>query len=928
MMKTHVSERSLSALVLYVKFASIAAVVIGVAVLLGWTFNIAVLKSLLPGLANMRPLTALGILLAGCALWLLQQEYPLLWQQRLRLIFGGLVAVIGGITLLEYIFNLDVGIDLWFFRQAVLAEGGLRPGRPSPTASFALFLLGLALLNIYRKPNWIQPLLTLPIMLIGLLALVGYAYGVSSLFTVGPYSPMALHAAFLLIILTLGVLSARPEHPVVAVLTSNLAGGVMARRLVFAALLIPFIFGWLLLQGELLGWYDGRFGLALFATFNILAFVGLIYWNAHLLNQADLQRENIFDSLRESEARYHGVLDDMLEGCQIVDFDWRYVYINNAAAIQGHTTPDKLLNHTMMEIYPGIENTDLFAILQHCMENRTIHHMVNEFTFPDGGNGWFELSIQPVLQGIFILSFDITERKQAEEKVNQLHATLEKRVAERTAELEKEVAVRAQAEGSLIGERDLLQALMDNIPDTIYFKDPASRFTRINRAQAKVLGVGDPQEAIGMADSDFQRNELADEFYQEEQKIFESGEAVINREEYNPTADGKPRWFSATKMPLKNKDGKVTGMVGISRDITERKRMEGALQSSNEQLRSSIAEAERRNREILLLSEVTNLLESSETTQEAYEILQRYLPRLFPAEAGSLFIISASRKLLETCVQWGEFEVASEKTFQLPDCWALRRGRGHIVRSIQNEMLCTHITNKSRASRAPYMCIPLMAHGEAMGVFHLQCDPNDANGITPAKEILTNAAAEQFSLSFANINLRETLRSQSIRDPLTGMFNRRYMEESLEREINRAERNRNNLGVVMLDLDHFKKFNDTFGHAAGDVALRDFGKLILNRLRGSDIACRYGGEEFALILTEVDPKKILVRLEVLREEIKHMIIEFHGNALGSFTVSGGVAFFPEHGKSSEGLFKAADDALYQAKNLGRDRIIVSTSSQV
>ena len=183
------------------------------------------------------------------------------------------------------------------------------------------------------------------------------------------------------------------------------------------------------------------------------------------------------------------------------------------------------------------------------------------------------------------------------------------------------------------------------------------------------------------------------------------------------------------------------------------------------------------------------------------------------------------------------------------------------------------------------------------------------------------AVGERISLALANLRLREVLRGQSLRDPLTGLFNRRYMEESLERELRRAVRNNLSVALLMLDIDHFKRFNDTFGHQAGDTLLRALGDFLMKRTRGQDAACRYGGEEFALILSGTSSESAHKRAELLREELTHLTVEHAGQVLGSVTLSIGVAAFPGH-DSSEELIRAADQALYRAKAEGRDRTIV------
>jgi len=199
--------------------------------------------------------------------------------------------------------------------------------------------------------------------------------------------------------------------------------------------------------------------------------------------------------------------------------------------------------------------------------------------------------------------------------------------------------------------------------------------------------------------------------------------------------------------------------------------------------------------------------------------------------------------------------------------------------------------------------------------------PDTAPRQTQDLERQTSAVGERISLALANLRLREVLRGQSIRDPLTGLFNRRFMEESLERELRRAMRAKQQVALLMLDIDHFKRFNDTFGHQAGDALLRALGKLLRESTRGQDVVCRYGGEEFAFVLAGASFDAAQKRAEFLREDIKQLNVQYGGQLLGAVTLSIGIAVFPEHGDSAEHLLKAADDALYRAKEGGRDRII-------
>jgi diguanylate cyclase (GGDEF)-like protein len=184
--------------------------------------------------------------------------------------------------------------------------------------------------------------------------------------------------------------------------------------------------------------------------------------------------------------------------------------------------------------------------------------------------------------------------------------------------------------------------------------------------------------------------------------------------------------------------------------------------------------------------------------------------------------------------------------------------------------------------------------------------------------------ARHLALALANLQLRAQLHDLSIRDPLTGLHNRRYLDEALERELLRATRHQHPVGVIMLDIDHFKQFNDTYGHDAGDALLRALGTFLLNNVRGEDVACRYGGEEFTLILPTASLEDTHARAEELRASINHLQAMHIDQWIGHITISLGAACFPQHGTTGDALIRAADRALYQAKMAGRNCVVVAT----
>jgi len=349
-------------------------------------------------------------------------------------------------------------------------------------------------------------------------------------------------------------------------------------------------------------------------------------------------------------------------------------------------------------------------------------------------------------------------------------------------------------------------------------------------------------------------------------------------------------------------------------DITERKQAEEALRDSHRKL-------EQQSYEISQLNEMGDMLQLSRDLAETYGIIHSYLQKLFPGDSGVLFVFNHSRTVLEPVVSWGEgMESASE--FSQKDCWALRRGRLHAVEDPSTGVLCRHVQDVLEGG---YFCVPMIAQGEVLGLFHLRPESvretpeENRRPLMEGKKRLAMMLGEHTAMAMANLNLRETLRLQSIRDPLTGLYNRRYMEESLEREAYRAMRRGTPLGIAMLDIDHFKRFNDTHGHEAGDLILAEVGGLLKENVRREDIACRYGGEEFTLILPECSMDQLWARAEELRERVKRIRVRYRHQLLENLTISLGVAVFPDHGATFQDVLNQADAALYHAKKTGRDR---------
>ena len=354
----------------------------------------------------------------------------------------------------------------------------------------------------------------------------------------------------------------------------------------------------------------------------------------------------------------------------------------------------------------------------------------------------------------------------------------------------------------------------------------------------------------------------------------------------------------------------------VAHDVTERQQTESALRETRTRLTHGLSELAEQSRAMAQLHEASLTLQACHTFAEAWAASARLFGQLFPAEAGALYWLDDSRHLAERMAQWGQTPPAAA-AFVPEACAALRQGHTQLL-SDAAARACHHLDHPPSPAS---LCLPMLAQGETFGLIHLRGSTPEA--FTDAKVQLARTAADSVTLALANLRLRETLRQQSIRDALTGVFNRRYMEESLEREISRAARAGQTLGIIMLDLDHFKRVNDTFGHEAGDEVLRRLGQLLESHVRTSDIVCRYGGEEFILILPEAPLAVTCQRAEQVCQRIKLLTIQHQGQALGPITLSAGLAMFPQHGASGAAVMQAADAALYRAKHAGRDRVVVA-----
>jgi diguanylate cyclase (GGDEF)-like protein/PAS domain S-box-containing protein len=613
--------------------------------------------------------------------------------------------------------------------------------------------------------------------------------------------------------------------------------------------------------------------------------------------------------VRQSENRYSAMVNSSLDAIMIIQ-DAKISYANDAALkLIGCIKEDVLNNYFTKFVHPD----DHEMLLQRYTERMA------------GKN------LSPVIEfRILKADGDVRHVETAGVKIDELG---------KSADLVQmhDITDRKNAETELREARRSLEDIIDSLPDSTFVVDRQCKVIAWNQAMEKMTGISKSQ-IIGKGDNEYSlpfygdRRPMAINMALDKElkypsvplKIYREGDTVF-AENYTPYIyGGKGAYLSATASILYDSSGQVKGAIETIRDFTERKQLEEEISTSNEKLKEWLEESETTKYEMMLTSEMIRKIDSCASLDEAGKNACSYIDKLFKGDKGFIAIINEESGLFEIIQSFHNPQGARE--FRLSDCWATKLNRQYIYCRSEGGQLCSHMKD---ASFPAYIEVPLVAQNKLLGLLCIQCpledddNENIARWLEYRKELINRIAA-QLSLALANTQLRVSLRRQAIIDPLTSLYNRRYMHEVLENELRRSLRTGQGIGFIMGDIDNFKKFNDSYGHDIGDQLLKSVANTIKNVIRSEDIVCRYGGEEFLIILPSANLQDTYQRALQMNDMVKNIVLNSGSKKIKDVTISLGVSAYPDQGRTGDELITAADMAMYKAKREGRDRVCLAS----
>jgi len=774
-------------------------------VLVGWALDIAPLKSILPGLASMKSNSALLFIFCGISLWMQIEGYP----RRIAQAFALIVISIGLLTLVEYLFNSNFGIDQLLFQD--MAAGVLHPGRMAPSSATAFILMGCALLLAGNPAKSVlKDSLVLITLAITGLAIIGYLYGVSSLYQISAYASMALHTALSFILLSLAFLFAWPQRGLMGTIMADTAGGKILRRFLPAVILFPVVLGWIRLLGQHAGLYDTAFGLALMVTSLITTLIILIWFNAKELTNIDIKREQTNAQLLERELKLATLFEILPVGISIMDEERKVTYTNPALKKILDISEEGLLkgayrNRKYLRTDGTLMPLDDLASMRAFKEKREIEGVETGVVKEDGSIIWTAVSAVPVDfpdWKVVLVTTDITERKKVE------------------------------------ATKSHLAAIVESSNDAIISKDLHSTVTSWNLGAQMIFGYT-ADEMIGQPILRL----IPPEHMDEEDMILKQiaqGNYVPEFETMRLTKDGRQIHVSVSVSPIKDLTGKIVGASKVARDISQRKQVEEALHANERRLHLASTAG---GVGIWDWDLIKDELHWDDSMYSLYGMDKKDFLGAYQAWTSTLH--PEDREFTEREIQAalrGEREYSPEFRIVRPD-------------GVVRVMKATAQTIRDESGKALRMI------GTNIDITELK--------LVESEILKLNADLEEKVIERTTelAKANEQLLQLSHVDELTGLYNRRGFLLHAEQQLLLARRMKRNLLIFYADLDNLKQINDSRGHLAGDEAIFMAARALHKTFRSSDIKARIGGDEFIVLAVQADEHFVEPLLARLRERL-------------------------------------------------------------
>jgi diguanylate cyclase (GGDEF)-like protein/PAS domain S-box-containing protein len=623
------------------------------------------------------------------------------------------------------------------------------------------------------------------------------------------------------------------------------------------------------------------------------------------------------EELRHSRAQLTAIFENVGTGIWVSDIRYRFTFVNSYLANLLGFLPEELIGQDVVSVvhpYDAITSTIQFeGLLNREYES---YEMEKRYRRKDGSIFWGALSARPIynaqneIESVVGFISDITQRKQAEEALRET----ERRFRE------------------ILENIGLITVMLDQDANITFCNEHFLNLTGWTRTE--VLG----RNWIGTfeAGDAAVRNQYV--------RAIQRGAILKHHENRIATRNGEKRLVSWANIILRDEKAQITGMASIGEDITARRNAENSEREQRELAEALIDSS----------SAISTTLKFAETIEKILENVIKVVPH----DAANIALFNKNKIQFVRARGYETFNISNETIQNLDITFKDAPAFKNIIKTQQPIVVSDTEKDPKWVKIEPTSNIrsnissPIIVDNKVVGVINLDSTTPGFFNEQHARRL--HAFSLQAAIAFKNARLYEEvdqelqkrkkiqsslrrankrlqtqlaeiealqaqLRQQAIRDPLTGLFNRRFLEETLAREISRAERDSLPVSIMMIDIDHFKSINDTYGHEAGDLILKQLGKLLSTETRRADAACRFGGEEFCVVMSGAPLPIAVQRAEALRSKFAAIKVDY-GNKTIQATISLGISCYPEHGLNGQEVVKSADNALYRAKRNGRNRI--------